>query len=121
MALVVAIIGAIVFALAPMAKDYQENFYIRVNNDNVLEIMLDGQLYTLSGKRDTSEDDDWDEDAPKIDVITSLEMERQGSGEYRLKMTFEDGNMGVITIPGFMRQPVISFLDKANIAYRVIE
>lgn len=99
--------------LVPQVKDYQANFYIEVNDSNELVIMVDGKELVLGGDTDDADEDEV--------IIEKVEMERQVSGEYTLKMIYSDGAIGWYTIPGFMRAPVIKYFDTVNMEYQLIE
>lgn len=93
--------------LVPQVTSYQENFNIGVNEDNQLVITVDGNQLILGG-----------EDSG----ISDIDIERQQNGWYELVISYDDeSSIGRFSVPGFMRAPVLGFLDKSEIEYTLIE
>lgn len=103
---VVVIILGLVF-LVPQVTSYQENFNIGINEDNQLEIMVDGNEIVFGNSDDAT--------------ISEIEIERETNGWYTVTSNYTDGSVGTFSVPGFMRDPVVNFIDSLGIEYTMLE
>ncbi|MBR1453448.1 MAG: hypothetical protein IJ593_02220 [Lachnospiraceae bacterium] len=115
-AAVIVVIAILFGFIAPMATEYQKNFSI-TSEDGVLTLTVNGEQYVLN----TKEVKDKYGEVDNSDKILNVEMQRLASGEYTLTIKYADGNIGKFDVPGFMRSPIISFLDKYNVKHKLIE
>ena len=92
--------------IVPIAKDFQKNYYIGINDDKQLEIRVDGKEFKFGGEENG---------------IKEINMERQQSGEYVLQIKYNDGGIATFTTPGYMRSTIIKYLKDNELNYKLWE
>ncbi len=95
-ALVVVVISVLLGGLAPMAKDFQANHKISVEN-GVVKIFVKGNTLELNK-----------------DLIKKIELVNKGVSGYKLKVTYEDG-LSTIDIPDYMVNTVKMFVKENDV------
>lgn len=106
---IVIITGVLVLGclfLVPQVLDYQANFSVGVNEDNQLEIMVDGKSFSLGG-----------EESDIVEIV----LERRSDGWYDVKTETTEGSRGSFPVPGFMRSPIVTYLERNDTEYKIIE
>lgn len=99
--------------LVPQVIEYQDNFSIGINEDKELSITVDGKEFTIDGNSDETDD--------PSQTISNVNIERQSNGWYELEIMYEDASKIAVNIPGFMRSPVLEYLDDQEIEYKLTE
>lgn len=106
----ILVLAAGVYVIAPMAKEYQENFSIYVNDEtNALVMVIDGREISIGGEYD-------DEIG-----INDIDIERLSSGEYELVIKYNNNEISKFQVPGFMRKPIVNYLNKNSYEYTMLE
>lgn len=107
MAAIIAIIAVGAYAIVPIAKDFQENFSISINDENQLVIVAEGNEFILGGEEQ---------------IIKKIEIERQQSGDYLMKVFYGDqSSVGIFTVPSYMRDTLLKFINKMEYQYTLFE
>ena len=105
-AFIMVVLGMAAYMLVPLAKDFQKNYYIGINDDKQLEIIVDGKTFSFGGEENG---------------IKEINMERQQSGEYVLQIKYNDGGIATFTTPGYMRSTIIKYLKDNELKYNLWE
>lgn len=102
--MVVLFMGATM--LIPMAKEFQENYSIGINDDEQLEMVVNGKTFTFGGEDNGIQD---------------INIERKKTGEYTLEIKYEDGGIATFTAPGYMRDTIIKYIKNNGFKYDLFE
>ena len=111
-AIVLAILGVVIYSVVPMAKNFQNDYKFSIDSKGVLTVTVEGKELVLDNTEKRFDDD------IRVD---KLEVKRESSGEYALKIYYTDGTAQAFTVPGFMRTNLINYLDKHGFKYKVLE
>lgn len=106
-ALIVAVLAVGMYFVIPAAQNFQKDYSISMSEDSI-DLKVQGNDFSIQ----------FGEDAVKI---KSMEIVRNSEGEYKFDIKYVDGTSSNFKIPGFMRSTFLSYLDKIEIPYKLVE
>lgn len=112
MAIVVAVLILGCTFIIPKATEFQKNYKIYTNEDEVMVIVVNGKEYKFGDERGDKE---------RI-PIDHIEMTKQKNGDYVINIKYgnNQGNYA-FTIPSYMRDTIKSYIDKYGYELKLLE
>ena len=110
---IMVVVSIAAYAIVPIAKDFQEQYKISVNDDNQLVMVIEGRETVLTAIGDPDDEE--------FDAMVDVEIERNKDGEYVLNIIHMSGGVTRVNVPSFMRDTMLKYFKNNSIAYELRE